>query len=243
MTEFKFKLGLKRSPQDKRDLKMHVPQNKILPNKYEIPVIRCSYNQGDIGSCSSNVICNQIMSLKDYSDNEYPSRLFQYYNSRLISGNEAFNDGCTYRDAYKSLSLFGFCDEQLWCYDTSKYAEKPPQEAYDKANKTLVKLYQSLPPCLYAIQFALTQNLPVAFGTMVYENFNNINENFIVPYPAGQMLGGHALLIIGYDNETKLFKVKNSWGHEWGDGKGCCYMHYDHVLNSESFDFWCITSK
>ena len=107
MTEFKFKLGLKRSPQDKRDLKMHVPQNKVLPNKYEIPVIRCSYNQGDIGSCSSNVICNQIMSLKDYSDNEYPSRLFQYYNSRLISGNEAFNDGCTYRDAYKSLSLFG----------------------------------------------------------------------------------------------------------------------------------------
>ena len=241
MTEFKFKLGLKRSPQDKRDLKVHVPQNKILPNKYEIPIIRCSYNQGDIGSCSSNVICNQIMSLKDYSDNEYPSRLFQYYNSRLISGNEAFNDGCTYRDAYKSLSLFGFCDEQLWCYDTSKYAEKPTQEAYDKANKTLIKKYQSLIPSLYAIQYAISQNLPVAFGTMIYENFKDLSEDFIVPLPAGQVLGGHALNVTGYDNDTKLFKILNSWGIEFGD-RGYCYMHYSHVLNQEwSFDFWVIT--
>ena len=154
MTSFPFKLGLKRSDEDHRDLKMQIPQNNLLPIKYEIPVIRCKYNQGDIGSCSSNVICNQIMSLKDYSDNEYPSRLFQYYNSRLITGNEAFDDGCTYRDAYKALAKFGFCDEQLWGYDTSKYAEKPPQEAYDKANKTLIKKYQTLTPCLYEIQYA-----------------------------------------------------------------------------------------
>ena len=104
MSSFPFKLGLRRSETDKRDLKMQVPQNAILPQKYEIPVIRCIYNQGTIGSCSSNVICNQIMSLKDYSDNEYPSRLFQYYNSREITGNEAFDDGCTYRDAYRSLA-------------------------------------------------------------------------------------------------------------------------------------------
>ena len=76
MTSFPFKLGLKPSPQDHRDLKMQVPENKILPNKYEIPIIRCIYDQYNIGSCSANAICNQIMSLKDYNDNEYPSRLF-----------------------------------------------------------------------------------------------------------------------------------------------------------------------
>ena len=36
---FPFKLGLRRSSKDKRNLKMQVPQNEILPNKYEIPII------------------------------------------------------------------------------------------------------------------------------------------------------------------------------------------------------------
>ena len=242
MSSFAFKLGLKKSETDKRDFKMQVPPNSILPNKYEIPIIRFIYNQGTLGSCSSNVICNQIMSLKDYSDNEYPSRLFQYYNSRAITGNEAFDDGSSYRDAYKSLAHHGFTSDKLWPYDTSKFAEKPPQEAYDKANKELIKSYLSLTPCLYAIQYAISQNLPVAFGTMIYENFKDLDENFIVPLPAGQVLGGHALNLVGYNNDTKLFKVLNSWGAEFGDGKGCCYMHYSHVLNQEwSFDFWVIT--
>ena len=133
-SKFELKLGLKRSKIDHRDLKYSVPDdNKILPLKSEIPIIRCLYNQGEINSCSSNVICNQIMSLKDYSDNEYPSRLFQYYNSRMLTDNEDFDEGCTYRDAYKALSKFGFTDEKLWEYDTDKVLEKPPQEAYDKA--------------------------------------------------------------------------------------------------------------
>ena len=243
MSSFPFKLGLKKSDPDKRDLKMQLPQDAILPNKYEIPIIRCIYNQGTLGSCSSNVICNQIMSLKDYSDNDYPSRLFQYFNSRAITGNEAFDEGCTYRDAYRALAKFGFTDENLWSYDISKYAEKPPQEAYDKANKTLIKRYQSLIPSLYAIQYAISHNLPVAFGCIVYENFKDLDENFVVPYPAGNALGGHAQLLIGYDNDTKLFKVQNSWGLEWGT-KGCHYMHYSHILNSEwCFDYWTITKE
>ncbi|MEI6187956.1 MAG: hypothetical protein WCP46_05595, partial [Alphaproteobacteria bacterium] len=164
---------------------MQVPQNEVLPTKYEIPVIRCIYNQGTIGSCSSNVICNQIMSLKDYSDNEYPSRLFQYYNSRAITGNECFDEGCTYRDAYRALAKFGFTDENLWPYDISKFTECPPQIAYEKANKTLIKKYQSLIPSLYAIQYAISHNLPVAFGCVIYENFKDLDEKFIVPYPSG----------------------------------------------------------
>jgi C1A family cysteine protease len=243
MTEFKYKLGLKKSNSDHRDLKMQVPHGAILPNKYEIPIIRCVYDQGDIGSCSSNVICNQIMSLKDYSDNEYPSRLFQYYNSRLITGNEAFDEGSTYRDAYKALSKFGFIDENLFPYNTSKYTEKPPQEAYDKANKSLVKKYQSLIPSLYSIQYAINQNLPVAIGCLIYENFKDLDENFVVQSPKGQILGGHAMIIRAYDNETKLFKIHNSWGVGWGD-KGCCYMHYEHVLNQNYvFEFWAISKE
>ena len=44
MSSFPFKLGLKKSDPDKRNLKMQLPQDAILPNKYEIPIIRCIYN-------------------------------------------------------------------------------------------------------------------------------------------------------------------------------------------------------
>ena len=92
----------------------------------------------------------------------------------------------------------------MWPYDISKYAEIPPQEAYDKANKTLIKRYQSLIPSLYAIQYAISKILPVAFGCIIYENFKNLDKDFIVPYPDGNVLGGHAMLITSYSNETKL---------------------------------------
>ena len=165
----------------------------------------------------------------------------QYYNGKAITGNQDFDDGSSYRDAYKALSNYGFTDENLWPYDRSKFSEQPPQEAYTNANKNLIKRYLSLTPCLYAIQYAISQNLPVAFGTMIYENFKDLSEDFIVPLPSGKVLGGHALCIYQYDNTTKLFGIINSWGVEFGKN-GICYMRYEHVLNQEwSFDFWVIT--
>ena len=239
---FKYKLGLKKSQVDSRDVKLCVPHNMILPIKHEIPIIRCMYNQLDLNSCSSNVICNQIMSLKDYTDNNYPSRLFQYYVSRQIVGNENNDDGCTYRDAYQGLAMFGFTDEQLCPYDSSKVFDKPSQEAYEKANKTLVKTYKSLLHSAYAIKYDISHNRPVACGKMIYENFIP-DDNFIIPLPAGEMQGGHAMTIISYNDETRLFKVQNSWGIEWSD-KGCCFMHYEHILNPEwCFELWVITKE
>ncbi len=110
MKPFQFKLGLKKSPDDNRDLKFCTQPNKVLPIKYEIPIIRCIYTQQH-NDCSANAICNQIMSLKDWNDNTYPSRLFQYWISRDVAGDTESDSGCTYRDAYKGLAKFGFTDE------------------------------------------------------------------------------------------------------------------------------------
>ena len=85
-TNFPFKLGLKPSRRDDRDLRLCIEPNKVLPIKYDIPVIRCIYSQ-EHNDCSANVICNQIMSLKDWNDNTYPSKMFQYWVSREIAGN------------------------------------------------------------------------------------------------------------------------------------------------------------
>jgi C1A family cysteine protease len=43
--------------------------------------------------------------------------------------------------------------------------------------------------------------------------------------------GGHAMNIIGYDDEKQIFICANSWGVGWGD-KGFCYMPYAYILNT-----------
>ena len=142
------------------------------------------------------------------------------------------------KESYQGLAKFGFTDELFWSYDTSKVYEKPPQEAYDNANKTFVNKYKSVLQCQYALKFAICEGYPIAFGSMLCENFENFDENGVIPLPSGNMVGGHAMLIIGYQDDTKLFKVLNSWSANWGLG-GFCFMRYEHVLNSEfCFDFF-----
>ena len=40
-------------------------------------------------------------------------------------------------------------------------------------------------------------------------------------------IGGHAIIVTGYDESNKLFKIRNSWGKDVGD-QGEFYMTYDY---------------
>ncbi|MBN2093047.1 T9SS type A sorting domain-containing protein [candidate division KSB1 bacterium] len=44
----------------------------------------------------------------------------------------------------------------------------------------------------------------------------------------------HAVLLVGYDDDQRCFKVKNSWGTRWGDG-GYFYISYDDVTGYVKF--------
>jgi hypothetical protein len=53
--------------------------------------------------------------------------------------------------------------------------------------------------------------------------------------------GGHAVLLVGYDDATKRWLVRNSWGDGWGKG-GYFTMPYGYLLDDNlSDDFWNIT--
>src|SRR5205085_12572761 len=71
-----------------------------------------------------------------------PSRLFIYYNERVMEGTVATDSGAMIRDGVKSVAVQGDAPETDWPYDIAKFADKPPHKAYSDAKKYKVVQYQ-----------------------------------------------------------------------------------------------------
>ena len=206
-------------------------------------------NQETIGSCTGNAIVGilEYLNKKNKNINIELSRLFIYYNERLLEGTVNYDAGAEIRSGIKACNIYGFCSEKLCPYDIKKFKIKPTEESYLEASKHKAVSYQ----CILNfndMKKALIDKNPVVIGFDVYSSFNKINKNGIMSYPLKyeRYLGGHAVVIVGFDdnylNKKGYFICRNSWGEKWGD-KGYFYMPYEVIKNTNmSWDFWIITS-
>jgi hypothetical protein len=270
-----FKSGWRPSPPDVRDklfafrpLMASLPDGADLSQPSPGSPFDPAADQKDIGSCGPNteakdILYRLIKDTPDVSDDVMPSRLFLYYNTRLLMGTVDQDSGVDNRTMLKALGQYGYCDESLWPYDTSKFTQRPPQAAYDQAaSRKLAVLYQSVAQDLNTMKACLAQaNKPFIFGFTVYDSMlsDAVGQTGIVPNPTAQdqVAGGHDVLFVGYSDvnrpgvtpgrvwPAKTFKFQNHWrnsdGSLWGDG-GYGYISYDYATNSNlSGDFWTVT--
>ena len=92
----------------------------------------------------------------------------------------------------------------------------------------------------------LASSLPVMFGFTVYESIKGATDGKI-PYPVRgeSILGGHAVLAVGYDDNLTIgdmvgaFLIRNSWGESWGEN-GYGWLPYEYVLGGLAQDWWCL---
>jgi C1A family cysteine protease len=222
------------------------------------------YDQGQIGSCTANAIAAAIQfdrKRNKQSPDFVPSRLFIYYNERYMEHDVQSDRGAQIRDGIKSVSKVGVCPETEWTYDDTpatsdggpwppgaKPAQQPPKKCYIDAAEYKVVTYQRLVQNLSQLQGCLAQGLPFVFGITVYTSFfDNYGtpqekQRVITPLPGAsdEIVGGHAILCVGYDNKKMLFTCRNSWGTGEGD-HGYFYMPYSYVTNSSlASDFWVV---
>lgn len=250
MEEFKArtikKYGWKPDLPDHNDLKFRRPKGVSL-NLPESADLRSGmppvFDQGDLGSCTANSTAGQVWYMDKTKPFE-PSRLFIYFNTRALEGTQHEDSGASIRDSIKSVVKWGFPPEADWPYDISKFAKAPPSKVYGLATKERVKTYERVNQDLITIKTALVVGFPVNFGFTVYESFESeiVARTGMVPMPkkTEAVLGGHAVLIVGYLNADEVFIVRNSWGSGWGDG-GYFYMPFSYVLDHNlSDDLWII---
>ncbi|KAA2252693.1 C1 family peptidase [Solihabitans fulvus] len=216
------------------------------------------YDQGQIGSCTANAIGAAVeYDLMKQSQDFMPSRLFIYYNERAMEGNIASDSGAQIRDGVKSVAQLGVCPETEWPYDatpaqpdgtfppSSKAKDKPTQQCYADALKAKVTSYQRVAQTLDECRGCLAAGYPFVFGFTVYSSFESaeVAKTGVVPMPNAQteqVLGGHAVLAVGYDDATQRFTVRNSWGTGWGQA-GYFTMPYAYLTEASlSSDFWTV---
>lgn len=202
-------------------------------------------NQGSIGSCTGNALAGAIEFLTLAKAEIFEaSRLFIYYNERLIEGTVGEDSGALIRDGIKSLAMYGACSEDIWPYDVTQDEIKPSDTAYAEALRRKISRYERIDGSVADMKRCLRSGFPFVFGFTVFESFDSaeVAQTGVVPMPGldENALGGHAVLCVGYDDATQRFLVRNSWGADWGAG-GYFTIPYDYLGDSNlADDFWVI---
>ncbi len=120
---------------------------KKIPSKIDLrPKSPAVYNQGHLGSCTANALSAafEFARRKQRKRDFIPSRLFLYYNERIMIKTVNSDSGAYIRDGIKSLNAKGIYPEKEWKSVEEKFTIKPSKKCYDDALKCTVKSYEPL---------------------------------------------------------------------------------------------------
>ena len=202
-------------------------------------------DQGTLGSCTAQALVGALEFLENHDAVHFAdlSRLFLYYNERALKGTTGSDSGAMLRDGVKTLTKDGVCTEPRWPYVISRFKRKPSAACYREGKTHTITSYTRL-LTLDDMRTCLAAGYPFVFGFTVYESFESaeVAATGIVPMPgaAERVLGGHAVMAVGYDESAARFLIRNSWSTRWGQA-GYCTMPYAYLDNRNlSDDFWTI---
>jgi C1A family cysteine protease len=209
-----YKLNVKRSPKDSRDWKASaiypsITLPEVVDYRDKMMPVR---DQGNQGSCAAmaGAAMKEYQELVDIGLIEYMSPQFIYNNREDLK-----EEGMFMRDLMEILKEKGDCTERHFPYGTQS---KPEIDDYVEASKYKTLNYASI-NTIDDLKTALYTNGPCIIALPVY----NYTERMWFQYPGEELLGGHALCVVGYNRGG--FIIRNSWGESWGD-KGYCTMSY-----------------
>lgn len=259
------KLGRKgRDPVDHRDFKFGLTQEAlqlvdapaVFDGRENFPEITNFIKEQQFQDCVFNTMAGsseylQLQLLKKLRKNPFQfgmkvepiSRLFLYYNGRVIDGDVEQDAGSFLRTGVMTLRKYGICRESVWEYGTAHLYTKPSDAAYQEAADHQVPTgYRVNHRDIEEIKKSVCLGYPVPFGADLYSSFSHIGSNGKVSVPdinKEDILGGHAMWVIGYNDDLKIAIVMNSWGKSFGD-QGFCYFPYEYLCGDLCSDFWSV---
>lgn len=237
MTEYG--LGLIPSTIDARDFNLseqihsvirELEENIPLPSKFEITDnLTAVKNQGQEGTCVG-FACT--IGLKEFQEKQMHNQYIElsprylYQKCKEIDGFPNIK-GTNIKTALEVLSTVGVCEWNYWPYKEGDVGTPAPG-ADDNAKKYTIQSYGILTTML-SVKICLFRNSPVIMAVPFFNSWysDQVTKTGDIPKPDGTNKNGHAICVVGYNDENKKFKFKNSWGTNWGDN-GYGYLPYEY---------------
>jgi hypothetical protein len=264
--EGKHKLGWKRDQPDARDrlfavrpeVAANLPPKIDLAAKFPPP-----YDQGRIGSCTGNAIAGALQydrRSNGLAPDFMPSRLFVYYWERSAEKSVPYDAGASIRDGIAAIAKYGCPPEPEWPYDdtpppsedapwppSARARAKPGASVMASAARYKILDYARVQQSVSQFKATMAGGDAIVFGFTVYSSFFDPagNPRAIVPLPRGldSVDGGHAVVMVGYDDGRSLVKCRNSWGPHV-QSSGYFYLPYAYVGDPHlAADFWVIRGE
>lgn len=246
-------LGWLPQPTDYRDYPANllgVSSTDAVPAEVSLkPHITRVLDQGPTQACVAHALAHAIDLLETRAGLKYVpiSRRFVYFNARRFHETPVVDAGTYIRTAAKGLKLLGAPDEDLYKWKTGPIAINrrpgwaPYMQAHARRNGGYYHVFSKGEERLGEIRAALAAGHPVVFGTRIAVDFLKNDGPEIIECPAQgvDLLGGHAMVLIGYcedDAAGPVFEVVNSWGTSWRAG-GYAYLTAKYLTWPWTTDF------
>lgn len=197
------------------------------------------YDQRGLGSSTVHALRVMLESKFEFG---MLSSMFMYYTARDEDGTIPCDAGVCFRTAMRAVDKYGLCACMFCPYDVRHFRGRPSQDAYTMTIPVTLAP-ERVPQELSALKYHLANGSMVAFGMAVYDSFESaaVFRTGKIPLPQTDEeahLGGHAMVLVGYDDHDDHFIVRNSWGTHWGDS-GYGYIPYAYVTDAElCSDLW-----
>ena len=205
-----------------------------LPSSYDnSTVYPTSGDQGGQGSCVGWATTYALKSTVEmvgsgggrYDDNTLFSPAFTY--NQINGGEDA---GSVIGDAFMLLYEVGALPLADFPYSDRDYTTQPTTEQLAKASQYRIKDFYCIEG-INEIKQAIYENYGVVVGINVYDSFYYIEDtSYVYQDYFGEFLGGHAICLVGYDDNLQAFKFINSWGDDWMLG-GYAYVSYQFAID------------
>jgi C1A family cysteine protease len=181
------------------------------------------WDQGLGKSCVGHAVADLVAVMVAIARSVETPRLSRgatYWGARFRMGPEYadIDAGAYLRDGMKVASKSGIPLESAWPY-AKDWRAKPDDGAWATGLDHRIATYHRIVG-LDELRAELAEGHPVAFGFDVPESFedNETAETGTMrpPDPGEEIVGGHAVLAVGYDDNRSAVLVRNSWGSDWG---------------------------
>ena len=209
-------------------------------------------NQGSKQSCVSVVTGYYATSyykfLKEFN-NSVESDLWYAKENKILSPDFLYNQirrnqcdkGTSFVENTDVLKTKGISSFATMPYDGNSCGNSPSSQANNEAQQNKISQIQRVNKNdINELKYLLLNRIPILIGIQVHQDLMELEAPFVLKGTTGEIIGQHALTIIGYSDEMRAFYATNSWGNEWGN-EGRFWISYDFlpklIVNDEAYIF------